>query len=113
MFKEFVRKNDYIYDMVKNKEHSWQELYEYYDIYGENADVFKVKQENSVDNTITTVGGLTTLVNAVKNIDVNKVNEGLDSIKKIAGMFSSLTNKEDVGVTKEDIRKRRYKRFDE
>ena len=113
MFKEFVRKNDYIYDMVKNKERSWQELYEYYDIYGEDAEVFKLKQEKNVESTIATTSGITTLVNAVKSIDVNKVNEGLDSIKKIAGMFSSLTTKDDNVSTKEDIRKRRYKRFDE
>ena len=108
MFKEFVRRNDYIYDMVKNKERSWQELYEYYDIYGEDAEVFKLKQEQNTANTIATTSSINTLVNAVKNIDVNKVNEGLDSIKKIAGMFSSLTTKDESGINKEDIRKRRY-----
>ena len=36
-----------------------------------------------------------------------------ESIKKFASMFNSLSSKEDVNNTREEIRKRRYKRFDE
>ena len=114
-FKEFVRKNDYVYDMVKEKKYTWQELYEFYDIYGEDADIFKKKEEvkENVANDAANVGVLATLVNAAKNIDVNKMNEGIESIKKIAGMFSSLTQKDDKDVVKDEIRRRRYRRFDE
>ena len=110
-FKEFVRKNDHVYKMVKDKKYTWQELYEFFDIYGEDADVFKVEQEIKTEATQT--GVLATLVNAAKNIDVDKMNEGIESIKKFASMFNSLSSKEDVNNTREEIRKRRYKRFDE
>ena len=113
-FKEFVRKNDYIYDLVKDKKYSWQELYEYYDIYGENSDVFKRNQEKEVVETVANAGVLATLVNAAKNIDVDKMNEGIESIKKIANMFNSLSSKESTNNNvKDDVRKRRYRRFDE
>ena len=112
-FKEFVRKNDYIYDMVKEKKYTWQELYEFFDMYGENADVFKKETERNVVNTSSAAGVLTGLVNAAKSIDIDKVNEGIDSIKRIAGMFSSLTSKDEKEIPKEEIRRRRYRRFDE
>lgn len=113
-FKDFVRKNDFIYDLVKEKKYSWQELYEYYDIYGEDSDVFKRKEDKAVEQAVVNTGVLATLVNAAKNIDVDKMNEGIESIKKIAGMFNGLSSKEkDNSNIKDDIRKRRYKRFDE
>jgi len=113
-FKEFVRKNDYIYDLVKEKKYTWQELYEYYDIYGEDGDVFKRVETKPVVEAATNTGVLATLVNAAKNIDVDKMNESIESIKKIASMFNGLATKEnDSNTIKDDIRKRRYRRFDE
>ena len=111
-FKEFVKKNEYVYQLVKDKKYSWQELYEFFDIYGEDADVFK-QQKEEVKNEVVQTGVLATLVNAAKNIDVDKMNEGIESIKKFANMFNSLSNKDDFSNVKDDIRKRRYKRFDE
>lgn len=111
-FKEFVKKNEYVYQLVKDKKYSWQELYEFFDIYGEDADVFK-KQKEEVKSEVVQTGVLATLVNAAKNIDVDKMNEGIESIKKFATMFNSLSSKEETNNIKDDIRKRRYKRFDE
>ena len=111
-FKEFVKKNEYVYQLVKDKKYSWQELYEFFDIYGEDADVFK-QQKEEVKSEVVQTGVLATLVNAAKNIDVDKMNEGIESIKKFASMFNSLSNKEEINNVKDDIRKRRYKRFDE
>ena len=51
-FKEFVKKNEYVYQLVKDKKYSWQELYEFYDIYGEEADVFKQQKEENRPVTI-------------------------------------------------------------
>lgn len=110
-FKEFVRKNDYVYQMVKDKKYTWQELYEFFDIYGEDADIFKLKEESKSD--VVQTGVLATLVNAAKNIDVDKMNESIESIKKFANMFSSLSSKDGENNIKDELRKRRYKRFDE
>jgi hypothetical protein len=110
-FKEFVRKNDYVYQLVKDKKYTWQELYEFFDIYGEDADVFKMKEE--VKSEVVQTGVLATLVNAAKNIDVDKMNESIESIKKFASMFNSLSSKDETNNVKDEIRKRRYKRFDE
>ena len=35
-FKNFVRKNPDLADFVLNKKVTWQQLYEIYDMYGEN-----------------------------------------------------------------------------
>ena len=44
-FKKFAASKPFLKKKVENKETSWQELYERYDIYGENDDILrKMKQ---------------------------------------------------------------------
>lgn len=110
-FKEFVRQNEHIYELVKTNKYSWQQLYEEYDIYGAEAQVFKKEVNN---NTISNRSMIGDLLNATKNIDMNKVNEGLDSLKKVVDIFSEFTAlKSDSSDTKDLTRKRRYRRFDQ
>ena len=40
-FKKFAATKPFLKKMVDNKETTWQELYERYDIYGEDDDIFK------------------------------------------------------------------------
>lgn len=111
-FKEFVRQNEHVYELVKTNKYSWQQLYEYYDLYGAEAQIFQKEVNN---NTVSNRNMISDLIKATKSIDMNKVNEGLESLKKVADIFSGFTalksesNNENSDLT----RKRRYRRFDQ
>jgi len=40
-FKEFIKDKPFLREKVNNKETTWQSLYETYDLFGKDADVFK------------------------------------------------------------------------
>ncbi|MBE6124217.1 MAG: hypothetical protein E7184_01570 [Erysipelotrichaceae bacterium] len=110
-FKEFVKQNEHVYELVKTNKYTWQQLYEYYDIYGAESQVFKKEINN---NTISNRNVLNDFITATKNIDMSKVNEGLDSLKKVADIFAEFTSlKSDSNEIKDLTRKRRYRRFDQ
>ena len=49
-FKKFISKNPEFVDYVRNSDTSWQKLYELYDIYGENNEIwnkYKYSQKNN------------------------------------------------------------------
>ena len=52
---------------------SWQSLYELYELYGENSDIWKDYSTNKFSATITDV------FNTIKNIDIEKLQSGIES----------------------------------
>ena len=44
-FKKFVSNNPHLKKKINQKETTWQELYEHYDLYGEDDEIFKIKVE--------------------------------------------------------------------
>lgn len=88
-FKLFVKKNPNFINHVKNKEVSWQELYELYDLYGEDESAFnKYLKEDSTPK----VGGkgFNDFINMTKNIDIDKMQNGVTSLQKALSLFSEL-----------------------
>ena len=89
-FKEFVKNNSYLIDYVKTKNKSWQELYELYDIYGEDKNIWNdyLKESHSKEKSVT--NSFKELVDMAKNIDVDKVQNGITSLQKAIGLFGDL-----------------------
>ncbi len=86
MFKEFVKKNPNLAKYVNNGEMTWQKFYEMYDLYGEDSQVWnKYNSSTSFD-----------LVNWIKNIDMDTVQENINSIKRVLGVIQELNVKEEV-----------------
>ena len=85
-FKEFVRKNPRLITFVKNGEMTWQKFYEIYDIYGENTDAWKNYLE-----VATTTGVTTSLLDILKNIDLDNVQNGVNSIQRVLGVLQDMT----------------------
>ncbi len=99
-FKEFVRKNPNLINYVDKGETSWQKLYELYDLYGEDNEVwqkYKVKEETkkNIDNNQS--GGFKDLLNLVKGVDLTAVQKGLNSLDKAIEAFKGLAP---TGVSK-------------
>ena len=92
-FKEFIKDKEYLVDKVNNGETSWQKLYEVYDLYGEDASIFKksdeVKEETNGDNR------MKNLLKAFEGVDMNKINENLDGVKKVLAVLGEFTKKDD------------------
>ena len=116
-FKSFIKNNPRLIDKVQSNELSWQQLYETYDIYGEAHPMFTnnpakeniIKKEPSQDYVKNTLSLL-------KNIDMDKVSENLQSLKKVFGAIGEITNLNDKKNTSQNtpfIKKNTYRRYND
>ena len=88
-FKKFVRNNPKLIKYIKNKEMTWQSFYEIYDIYGDSIDAWKpYLEEKSVNNKSSL-----DIINYIKNIDLDNIQESINSIQRVLGVVGDLTNK--------------------
>ena len=119
-FKSFVRKNPNLITYVREKNTSWQELYELYDLYGENPTIWNKylnKEEKKIEEQTTSTSStnpLNNILTMAKNIDADKLQDGLSSIQKAVDLFGGLLVKDKGTSTKSDYLPRPvYKRFDD
>lgn len=116
-FKEFVRKNPSLISQVKNNNMTWQQFYEFYDLYGEDNNIWNnYIRSNNVENNSNiknTNSSLTEIINMAKNMDVNKVQEGIVSIQKAIGLVSDLFVKDNNNKTSEYKPRPLYKHFED
>jgi len=99
-FKSFVKDNPKLINHVKDNKMTWQKFYEIYDIYGKDNEVWKeYLKEPQQEKKETTKQNKTTfndILNMAKNMDVDKVQEGITSIQKAISLFSDLFIKNDT-----------------
>ena len=116
-FKLFVKNNPKLINHVRKGTMSWQKFYELYDLYGENHSIW---DEYITDNRSTTVENKNTtssnmfsnILEMAKNIDTNKLQDGISSIQKAIGLFGDMLikdKKEDSVYTPRPV----YRRFDD
>lgn len=84
-FKSFVKSNPSFANYIKDGSMTWQKFYELYDMYGEDSEVWKEYRENNKKSPT-----LNDIVNMAKNIDMNKLQDGVNSLSKAVGLFSDL-----------------------
>lgn len=116
-FKEFVRKNPSLISQVKNNNMTWQQFYEFYDLYGEDKNIWNnYIRDNNIgnnNNSKNTSSSLTEIINMAKNMDVNKVQEGIVSLQKAIGLVSDLFVKDNTNKTSEYKPRPLYKHFED
>lgn len=93
-FKVFVRKYPSFAEHVQNKSTTWQQLYELWDMYGEDDKIFSKFQS-------TTSNDLTNLISNIKNINVDNVKKNLTSIEKGIKLVQDFIKKDDIKPTYE------------
>ena len=87
-FKIFAKKHKQLSSLVEAKQATWQSLYELYDIYGEDQEIWnKYLNKNELS--------LKDIFNKIKNIELNEVQTHIESIQKTLSFLSELLNKED------------------
>ncbi len=92
-FKEFVKRNTNLIQVVEKGETTWQKLYELYDLYGENNSIWnKYLSSNSNNNVnISSIGNnVKEIMNFIKGIDLNTVQKGLNSLDKAIEAFKDI-----------------------
>lgn len=106
-FKQFVRNNPTFASYIKDGSMTWQKFYELYDMYGEKSSIWDEYTKQSSKKTT-----INDIINVAKNIDIDKLQDGINSISKAIGLFSSLfNNKKDNNDSYEP--RAIYKRFDD
>ena len=102
-FKEFVKKYPSFASYVQNKNTTWQELYELWDMYGDDDKVFSRYKTVGTD--------LNNVINGIKNINMDSVKKNLNSIEKGIKLLQDFVKKEDTVPTYEP--RPIFKRFED
>ena len=99
-FKNFIYNHPEFIDMVSSNKTSWQKLYELYDLYGENSEIWNRYKNNSLSSNM----DLKSLFNTLKNIDLDNLEQNISSIQKAVGIVEEFTKptKEEEIAPKED-----------
>ncbi len=119
-FKDFVRAHPDLIQHVKTNEMTWQKFYEMYDLYGEEDNIWKPYFNSNDDRgesrTISGAEaiGFNDVVNWLKNIDINAVQSGIDSVQRVVGVLQDFTSKNKEESPKEEYKPRPlYKNFED
>ena len=91
-FKAFVSKRPELATYVKNKENTWQDFYEIYDMYGENSSVWDKYKD---DDRAAPISELTIIV---KNINMDSVQKYISNAQKAINVIQELTAKNPASV---------------
>jgi hypothetical protein len=92
-FKLFVSKNPSFAKSVSSGKISWQKLYELYDLYGENSDVWNEYRniESSAASDAASGLSLKGILNSLKGINLESLQENVSSLQKAVGFLEDLT----------------------
>ncbi len=91
-FKNFVLTKPELVEYVENNKTTWQKLFEIYDLYGENNDIWKKYEESrTIHNSIDLKG----IINQLKNINLDSLEENITELQKVVDLLSKFTKKEE------------------
>lgn len=85
-FKNFVKQNPKLLEYVRNKEASWQQFYEMYDLYGSKSDVWNKYLNISSSG----VNSFKTIFDSLKNINMEELQSSISSLQKGIGYVKDL-----------------------
>lgn len=86
-FKYFVRKNPNLAKYVKDKNISWQKIYETYELYGEDNNVWsEYTKETRISNSFNDI------FNTIKSIDLEKLQSGIENIQSTISLIQNFGN---------------------
>lgn len=101
-FKKFVKENPQLVKYVRTGDMSWQKFYEMYDLYGTDETVWKdyldqnqKAEAKKVATAATGTIGLAEIMNFVKQIDLNSIQNSVSSIQRVLGVLQDFGSKEE------------------
>ena len=107
-FKYFAKNHPELIDNVLKGNTSWQQLYEIYEIYGEDNKIWNnyFNKETLSDQITSSASTIKDILNNFKNIDMNQVQKGITNIQKTIGLL------QDIGISNRESEPI-YKRFED
>lgn len=117
-FRKFAATKPHLKELIKDKKMTWQELYERYDIYGPEDEVFQHKEETFQENSKTQdeeekKEGIGSIIDALSGFDAEKISEGLNGVKKILNILNEVSKPEEVTNLSRRKMSRPYQRNDD
>ena len=97
-FKKFVRDNPNLIKYVRNGSKTWQDFYEIFNLYGSSESVWNEYLNDSVSKSQSV-----DLMSWFKTIDLDSIQNGVESIQRVLGVVQDFTNKDNVS-TKDDYK---------
>lgn len=98
-FKVFVKKHPELIKYVKSGEMNWQKFYELYCLYDEDNDAWseyfdntRTTNINSNSNTSTGSFGMSEIMNMLKNVKPEVIQQNITSIQKFLGFVSEFVS---------------------
>lgn len=95
-FKAFVRKKPELISYVTKGDMTWQRFYEIWSLYGDDDKIWS-KYKKTDDKVRSEIKGnnnqnfsLSSLIDWVKNVDMNQVQRGVNSMQKVVGLLQGL-----------------------
>lgn len=113
-FKEFVKTRPELASSVINNETTWQKLYETYDLYGKDNEIWNSfkKAEEKKDTSENNIS-IKNILNSLANIDVESFQSNISNIQKAIGFFEELTRNVKKNDKDKKVKKsQNYKTFD-
>lgn len=115
-FKEFVKKHQVLVTYVRENKMTWQKFYELYDLYGEDNNIWNEylnKEETQIKANNTKPSNFSNIIEMAKNIDPDKLQDGITSIQKAISLFGDMITKNNTSSTSTYTPRPIYKKFDD
>ena len=115
-FKQFVKDNPKLVTYVNSKEKTWQEFYELYDLYGDDNNVWSkyLNNEEKKQEVVKENSNFSDLLAFLKTINLDSLQEGINSVQRVLGVFQDFSNKDTKVEEKKEYKPRPlYKHFED
>ena len=98
-FKSFIKKRPELAQAVFNNKTTFQKLYETYDMYGEDSNVYDelLTPKNEVKEASST--SFKEITNLFKNIDLDTVQRSVNGLQKAVSLISEIVPKNNIEFT--------------
>ena len=93
-FKEFVKENPSLVKFVKEDKMTWQKFYEMYDLYGSDNEIWKEYLNPIEIEKASSTLGISDFLNWVKTVDLDSLQEGINSVSRVVGLLQDFGTKE-------------------
>ena len=110
-FKSFVKSKPELINYINDGTMTWQKFYELWSLYGSDDKIWNnyIKKDNLIGDF-----NLSSIINSIKNIDMDSVKKGVTNIQKVIEIIQGFTTKDTLSNVKEGYEPRQlFKKFED